>query len=119
MKNDIMSKLYNLFLIIVLFTLPVTEGLKQISLILFVLVGIYICVKEKKQFKFDTLVFFADVINSNFMSFFLFSISIGSASLTITLILFILLLLSNLNVPDLFLYMGLMLNIDKTKLQKQ
>ena len=53
MKNDIMSKLYNLFLIIVLFTLPVTEGLKQISLILFVLVGIYICVKEKKQFKFD------------------------------------------------------------------
>gem|GEM_PF-5220111 len=28
MKNDIMSKLYNLFLIIVLFTLPVTEGLK-------------------------------------------------------------------------------------------
>ena len=55
MKNDIMSKLYNLFLIIVLFTLPVTEGLKQISLILFVLVGIYICVKEKKQFKFDVI----------------------------------------------------------------
>ena len=55
MKNDIMSKLYNLFLIIVLFTLPVTEVLKQISLILFVLVGIYICVKEKKQFKFDVI----------------------------------------------------------------
>ena len=55
MKNDIMSKLYNLFLIVVLFTLPVTEGLKQISLILFVLVGIYICVKEKKQFKFDVI----------------------------------------------------------------
>ena len=53
MKNDIMSKLYNLFLIIVLFTLPVTEVLKQISLTLFVLVGIYICIKEKKQFKFD------------------------------------------------------------------
>ena len=66
--------------------------------------------------KFDTLVFLTDVSNSNLMSFFLFSISIGSASLTITLILFILLLLSNLNVPDLFLYIGLMLNIDKTKL---
>ena len=55
MKNDIMSKLYNLFSIIVLFTLPVTEGLKQISLTLFVLVGIYICIKEKKQFKFDVI----------------------------------------------------------------
>ena len=55
MKNDIVSKLYNLFLVIVLFTLPVTEGLKQISLTLFVLVGIYICVKEKKQFKFDVI----------------------------------------------------------------
>ena len=55
MKNDIMSKLYNLFLIIVLFTLPVTEVLKQISLTLFVLVGIYICIKEKKQFKFDVI----------------------------------------------------------------
>lgn len=43
------------FLIIVLFTLPVTEGLKQISLTLFVLVGIYICIKEKKQFKFDVI----------------------------------------------------------------
>ena len=55
MKNDIVSRLYNLFLVIVLFTLPVTEGLKQISLTLFVLVGIYICVKEKKQFKFDAI----------------------------------------------------------------
>ena len=55
MKNDIMSKLYNFFLLLMLFTLPVTEGLKQISLILFVLVGIYICVKEKKQFKFDVI----------------------------------------------------------------
>lgn len=55
MKNDIVSKLYNLFLVIVLFTLPVTEGLKQISLTLFVLAGIYICVKEKKQFKFDLI----------------------------------------------------------------
>ena len=55
MKNDIASRLYNLFLVIVLFTLPVTEGLKQISLTLFVLVGIYICVKEKKQFKFDLI----------------------------------------------------------------
>ena len=36
MKNDIVYKLYNLFLVIVLFTLPVTEGLKQISLTLFV-----------------------------------------------------------------------------------
>jgi len=53
MKNEIASKLYNFFLLVMLFTLPVTEGLKQISLILFVLVGIYICVKEKKQFKFD------------------------------------------------------------------
>jgi len=55
MKNDIASRLYNLFLVIVLFTLPVTEGLKQISLTLFVLAGIYICVKEKKQFKFDAI----------------------------------------------------------------
>ncbi|MGP1359879.1 O-antigen ligase family protein [Campylobacter sp.] len=55
MKNDIVSRLYNLFLVIVLFTLPVTEGLKQISLTLFVLAGIYICVKEKKQFKFDAI----------------------------------------------------------------
>lgn len=55
MKNDIVSKLYNLFLVIVLFTLPVTEGLKQISLTLFVLAGIYICVKEKRQFKFDLI----------------------------------------------------------------
>ena len=55
MKNDIMSKLYNFFLLLMLFTLPVTEGLKQISLILFVLVGIYICVKEKRQFKFDVI----------------------------------------------------------------
>lgn len=55
MKNDIVSRLYNLFLVIVLFTLPVTEGLKQISLTLFVLTGIYICVKEKKQFKFDLI----------------------------------------------------------------
>ena len=55
MKNDIVSRLYNLFLVIVLFTLPVTEGLKQISLTLFVLAGIYICVKEKKQFKFDLI----------------------------------------------------------------
>ena len=55
MKNDIIAKLYNLFLVILLFTLPVTEGLKQISLTLFVLVGIYICVKEKKQFKFDVI----------------------------------------------------------------
>ena len=55
MKNDTVFKLYNLFLVIVLFTLPVTEGLKQISLTLFVLVGIYICVKEKKQFKFDLI----------------------------------------------------------------
>jgi membrane protein len=55
MKNDIASKLYNLFLVIVLFTLPVTEGLKQISLTLFVLAGIYICVKEKRQFKFDLI----------------------------------------------------------------
>ena len=55
MKNDIVSRLYNLFLVIVLFTLPVTEGLKQISLTLFVLAGIYICVKEKKQFKFDVI----------------------------------------------------------------
>ena len=55
MKNDIMSKLYNFFLLLMLFTLPVTEGLKQISLILFVLVGIYICIKEKKQFKFDVI----------------------------------------------------------------
>ena len=53
MKNEIASKLYNFFLLVMLFTLPVTEGLKQISLTLFVLVGIYICVKEKKQFKFD------------------------------------------------------------------
>ena len=55
MKNDIIAKIYNLFLVILLFTLPVTEGLKQISLTLFVLVGIYICVKEKKQFKFDVI----------------------------------------------------------------
>ena len=55
MKNDIISRLYNLFLVIMLFTLPVTEGLKQISLTLFVLIGIYICVKEKKQFKFDVI----------------------------------------------------------------
>ena len=55
MKNDIITKLYNLFLVVLLFTLPVTEGLKQISLTLFVLVGIYICVKEKKQFKFDVI----------------------------------------------------------------
>ncbi|WP_103600434.1 O-antigen ligase family protein [Campylobacter concisus] len=55
MKNDIASKLYNLFLVIVLFTLPVTEGLKQISLTLFVLAGIYICVREKRQFKFDLI----------------------------------------------------------------
>ena len=55
MKNDIMSKLYNFFLLLMLFTLPVTEGLKQISLILFVLVGICICVKEKKKFKFDVI----------------------------------------------------------------
>jgi len=55
MKNDIIAKLYNLFLVILLFTLPVTEGLKQISLTLFVLAGIYICVKEKKQFKFDVI----------------------------------------------------------------
>ena len=62
MKNDIITKLYNLFLVVMLFTLPVTEGLKQISLTLFVLVGIYICVKEKKQFKFD-------VINISFFIF--------------------------------------------------
>ena len=55
MKNDIIYKLYNLFLVVMLFTLPVTEGLKQISLVLFVLVGIYICIKEKKQFKFDVI----------------------------------------------------------------
>ena len=55
MKNEIASKLYNFFLLVMLFTLPVTEGLKQISLILFVLVGIYICVKEKRQFKFDVI----------------------------------------------------------------
>ena len=55
MKNDIITKLYNLFLVVLLFTLPVTEGLKQISLTFFVLVGIYICVKEKKQFKFDVI----------------------------------------------------------------
>ena len=55
MKNDIITKLYNLFLVVLLFTLPVTEGLKQISLTLFVLVGIYICIKEKKQFKFDAI----------------------------------------------------------------
>ena len=55
MKNDIVSRLYNLFLVIVLFTLPITEGLKQISLTLFVLAGIYICVKEKRQFKFDLI----------------------------------------------------------------
>ena len=55
MKNDIIAKLYNLFLVVLLFTLPVTEGLKQISLTLFVLVGIYICVKEKKQFKIDVI----------------------------------------------------------------
>ena len=55
MKNDIIAKLYNLFLVVLLFTLPVTEGLKQISLTFFVLVGIYICVKEKKQFKFDVI----------------------------------------------------------------
>ena len=55
MKNDILYKFYNLFLVVILFTLPVTEGLKQISLTLFVLVGIYICVKEKKQFKFDVI----------------------------------------------------------------
>lgn len=55
MKNEIASKLYNFFLLVVLFTLPVIEGLKQISLTLFVLVGIYICVKEKKQFKFDVI----------------------------------------------------------------
>lgn len=55
MKNDILYKFYNLFLVVILFTLPVTEGLKQISLTLFVLVGIYICVKEKKQFKFDII----------------------------------------------------------------
>ena len=55
MKNEIASKLYNFFLLVMLFTLPVTEGLKQISLTLFVLVGIYICVKEKRQFKFDVI----------------------------------------------------------------
>lgn len=55
MKNEIASKLYNFFLLVMLFTLPVTEGLKQISLTLFVLVGIYICVKEKKKFKFDVI----------------------------------------------------------------
>ncbi|QPH91410.1 O-antigen ligase family protein [Campylobacter concisus] len=42
-------------MVVLLFTLPVTEGLKQISLTLFVLVGIYICVKEKKQFKIDVI----------------------------------------------------------------
>ena len=62
MKNEIASKLYNFFLLVMLFTLPVTEGLKQISLTLFVLVGIYICVKEKRQFKFD-------VINVSFFIF--------------------------------------------------
>ena len=64
MKNEIASKLYNFFLLVMLFTLPVTEGLKQISLTLFVLVGIYICVKEKRQFKFD-------VTNVSFFIFFL------------------------------------------------
>ena len=62
MKNEIASKLYNFFLLVMLFTLPVTEGLKQISLTLFVLVGICICVKEKRQFKFD-------VINVSFFIF--------------------------------------------------
>ena len=66
--------------------------------------------------KLDIFSFFTVVISKNFIKFLLFSIVTGSASFTISFILFILLSLSNLKIPDLFLYMGLMLNIDKTKL---
>ena len=62
------------------------------------------------------LIFFTAVISKSFIKFLLFSIVTGSVSLTISFILFILLSQSSLKVPNLLLYTGLILNIDKTKL---
>ena len=48
-------KFYNIILAIFLFSLPLSEGIKQISLVLFILLGFYIIFKEKKTIKLDLI----------------------------------------------------------------
>ena len=47
--------IYNMLLAILLFSLPISEAIKQMALWLFVATGIFILVKDKKQIKFDLL----------------------------------------------------------------
>lgn len=60
-------QIYNISLAIMLFSLPVTEGIKQISLFLAILIGIYIMVKDKKRLQLD-------IINLSLISFILFTL---------------------------------------------
>ncbi|MDO5045681.1 O-antigen ligase family protein [Campylobacter sp.] len=55
MKNIDAYKIYNTSLAIMLFTLPVTEGIKQISLFLTILAGCYIVFKDKKRVELDLI----------------------------------------------------------------
>ena len=48
-------KIYNVLLAIMLFSLPLSEGIKQIALWLFVVIGIVILIQEKRNIKFDIL----------------------------------------------------------------
>ncbi len=67
MNRSRLYQIYNILLAIFLFSLPISEGIKQISLVLLILLGIYICVKEKINFKLD-------IINISLILFVVFTI---------------------------------------------
>ena len=48
-------KIYNVLLAIMLFSLPLSEGIKQIALWLLVVIGIVILIQEERNIKFDIL----------------------------------------------------------------
>ncbi|MGP1485921.1 MAG: O-antigen ligase family protein [Campylobacter sp.] len=55
MKNDITYKIYNIFLGIFLFSLPVTEAVKQIALYITLIIGIYIIKSTNKKIELDAI----------------------------------------------------------------
>ncbi|KEA45595.1 O-antigen ligase family protein [Campylobacter mucosalis] len=60
-------QIYNFSLYLFLFSLPVTEGIKQISLAIFIITGTYIAINERRKFEFD-------IINIGLLVFMAFTI---------------------------------------------
>lgn len=60
-------QIYSFSLYLFLFSLPVTEGIKQISLMIFILTGAYIAINERKKFELD-------IINIGLLVFMAFTI---------------------------------------------